>query len=207
MVVLFLFTGFGLSAGAFSPVEELIGDSLVSDQVQAGSDWTTVSRPISGDLSSEFGGDGLSGLRNILGLTFLFLALLILPLLLGIYIYTALAYMFLARKIGVKPAWLAWIPIANLYLISKMARMHWWPMLLLLLVPIPGLNILAIIALTIFIFFWHTKIFARVGRPEWWAVTLFLPSIGTIVFYVFLGMAAWGKDPVEQTEATSPLEV
>lgn len=110
------------------------------------------------------------------------------------YIYTSLAYMAIAKKTGTRPAWLAWIPIANLYLISKMARMHWWPILLILAMIVPILGIFAMAALSVYVFIWHWKIFERMDRPGWWALTLLISGLGLIVFYVFLGMTAWPKN-------------
>ncbi len=109
------------------------------------------------------------------------------------YVYFALAYMSLAKKTKTEPAWLAWVPIANLYLISQMAKMHWWPILLILGVIIPVINVFAMIALMVFTVIWDWKIFERVGRPGWWAITIIIPIVGWITFAVLLGVAAWGK--------------
>lgn len=111
----------------------------------------------------------------------------------AIYIYTSLAYMKLAKKTNTEPAWLAWIPIANLYLHSKMAGMHWWPMLLLIGLVIPFVNFAVMIVLIVFIVIWNWKIFEKVGRPGWWAIFMIVPFVGTIIFLVLLGIAAWGK--------------
>jgi dTDP-4-dehydrorhamnose reductase len=35
--------------------------------------------------------------------------------------------MKLAKKIGTKYPWLAWVPVADYVLMSMMAGMHWWP--------------------------------------------------------------------------------
>ncbi len=45
------------------------------------------------------------------------------------YIYTSLAYSRLAKKTRTEPRWLVWIPFFRYYTVSKMAKMHWWPML------------------------------------------------------------------------------
>lgn len=115
---------------------------------------------------------------------------------LPIYIYLSLVYMKLAQKIGVQPAWIAWIPIAKIYLISKMAQSHWWPMLLVFTLIVPILNVIALMILLTFNFFWHCRIFEKVGRPAWWAVTLLIPGFGSMVFLVMLSLAAW-KEPTE----------
>lgn len=106
---------------------------------------------------------------------------------LAIYIYTSFAYMSLARRTKTGPAWLAWIPIASSYLQSKMARMHWWPLLLLIGTFIPIIGILFSIAFTVFGIIWNWKIFERVGRPGWWALFIIIFP----VFLVLLGIAAW----------------
>lgn len=165
-----------------------LGLEMMPDQ--EGSVWAVGPERPAVDLSHDFQGGRY--VFSFLVLLLLLLVPLLLGILLAVYVYTSLAYMNLARRIGVQPAWLAWIPIANLYLISKMAGMHWWPALLLLLLPVPLINIMAMVALLIFFFFWHVRIFAKAGRPEWWALSLMLPGAGTVLFYVLLGLAAWG---------------
>lgn len=102
----------------------------------------------------------------------------------GLYLYTALCYMALSRKLGYKKGrWLAWIPIINMFLIPILAKKYWaWGFILL--VPIANI---------VFFVLWHWKIFERVGRPGWWTLLVFLPKVGFIVFLVMLGIAAFGK--------------
>lgn len=61
-----------------------------------------------------------------------------------IYIYLAFAFMTIAKKTNTEPAWLAWIPIANIYLMSKIAQKKWWPILLFLLSFIPLIGFFAL---------------------------------------------------------------
>lgn len=122
------------------------------------------------------------------------------------YIYTSLAYSRLSKKTRTEPRWLVWIPFFRYYTVSKMARMHWWPMLLIIpiLLAIPFFFISKIVALIfliiglfcavvggVFIFIWHWKIFERVGKPGWWVLLGLIPYAGGILFMVFLGIAAW----------------
>ena len=59
----------------------------------------------------------MNGFASIMALMGAFL--LIIPLLfLALYIYTSLALMGIARKLNSPNAWLAWLPIGNLFLIS-----------------------------------------------------------------------------------------
>jgi hypothetical protein len=133
--------------------------------------------------------------KGLLVFVIAFLGLIIASITISIafYIYGALAIMAIAKKTNTKPAWLAWIPIANIYLLSKMAGMHWWPILLLIPFMIPIVNVITGIILAIFVAIWYWKIFERVGKPGWWAIMLIIPIVGTIIFLVLLGIAAWGK--------------
>lgn len=116
----------------------------------------------------------------------------------GVYVYGSLATMTLAKRIGTKNPWLAWIPVANIYLISQMAGMPWWPILFLIGCFIPGIGFLFAIALAVFFYIWFWKIFEKVGRPGWWILLLLIPAVGQIVYLVLLGVAAWGKNSVPQ---------
>ena len=44
--------------------------------------------------------------------------------LLIVYIYSALALMAIAKRTKTKNAWLAWIPIANIYLMTQIGGLH-----------------------------------------------------------------------------------
>jgi hypothetical protein len=97
---------------------------------------------------------------------------------LAIYVYMALALMAIANKTQTENAWLAWIPIANLWLMVTIAQQEWW-WLLLMFIPIVNIVIGIII---------YMKIAERLGKPSWWGVMLIIP----IVNFVFIGMMAWG---------------
>ena len=53
------------------------------------------------------------------------------------YIYPAICFQRIARKSQTEPSWLAWIPLANLYLICRLARTPWW-WILLCFIPLVG---------------------------------------------------------------------
>lgn len=71
----------------------------------------------------------------------------LIPLLLivGIYVYLAFCQFRTAQKIGLHDyAWWAWIPIANTFLLFKMAgKPNWW--FVLLLIPLVNLVCFAIL--------------------------------------------------------------
>jgi len=161
--------------------------TIITDDFQWPEDWVITNEELKDALLER-----LYATKNIELIILFSLFLGVLP----IYIYFSLVYMKLAQKIGVRPAWLAWIPIANIYLISKMAQRHWWPLLLIFTFVIPFLNVITLMIFLTFNFFWHCRIFERVGRPAWWAVTLLIPGFGSMVFLVMLSLAAW-KEPAE----------
>lgn len=91
------------------------------------------------------------------------------------------------KKLGYKKAWLAWIPIANLFLIPILAKKHWcWGWFILL--P-PVYIILAII--------WIWKIYERRNYPGWLSLLLiawFIPAfngLGIIANLILFGFVAW----------------
>ncbi len=87
------------------------------------------------------------------------------------YIYFALCLQTIANKTNTENAWLAWIPIANIYLMTQIAgRPGWW----LLLMFIPLVNIVIAIIL------WMGIAKAR-NKPEWLGITVILPFINLIV--------------------------
>jgi hypothetical protein len=102
--------------------------------------------------------------------------------------------MRIAKKIGTKHSWLAWIPIANFFLYSRMAGMHWWPVFLLAGMFIPNLEIPALIAFTVFLYIWFWRIFNRIGRPGWWILLSLIPIAGWLIFLILLGVAAWSDE-------------
>ena len=106
---------------------------------------------------------------------------------LALYAYAALALMKIAKKTNIDKPWLAWIPIANLYLITQIAGVQWWTMLLVIFLPIiPILGYFAAMGVCIW---WFWKIAETRGKPGWWGILMIIP----IVNLVILGILAWGK--------------
>jgi len=141
---------------------------------------------------------------------FIIIFIIILLLIIAIYVYSSWTLMDIAKRANVNNPWLAWIPIANVYLLTKIAEMPWWPMLfmvpylfafiLFIISPIIGfifllIGMLFMIAFVVFCYIWWWKAFERVGRPGWWILFSLIPFAGVIIFFVFVGIAAWGKLP------------
>ena len=77
------------------------------------------------------GATGVGALAGVALTTAIFISI-------GFYVYAALVWMTIARKLGYGKAWLAWIPIANIFLLPILAKKYWtWGFLLF--VPIANL--------------------------------------------------------------------
>lgn len=113
----------------------------------------------------------------------------------GLYIYTSLAFMKIGEKARIEEKWLAWIPIVGKPLLtSKIAKMHWWPILLLIGFWIPILGWALMIAFAVFCFIWMWKTFEAVGKPGWWILLSLIPIAGGIIYLILVGIAAWGGE-------------
>lgn len=113
-----------------------------------------------------------------------------LMLYLPIYIYTSVAWMFIAQKLKYDKFWLAFIPFARYALLPILAkkREKAWPWVFILLIPIVGF---------VFMIIWKWKIFERRKYPG----GLSLIQLGLIVpffniffgaaYLVLIGLVAW----------------
>ena len=94
-----------------------------------------------------------------------------------IYVYVALALQTIAKKTNTENGWLAWIPIANIFLMLMVAKKPlWW----FILVLIPLVNIV------IYILVWMGIAEAR-SKPSWWGILIIVPIANLIV----PGYLAW----------------
>jgi hypothetical protein len=113
------------------------------------------------------------------------------------YVYMAICIMFIAQKTGTKYPWLAWIPIANVFLMAMIAKKPWWWALIIVLAYViawGAMNgnitwlgfLLYIVVLVFAILIWVPICQAR-SRPGWWVIFLLIP----IVNLVFIGILAF----------------
>lgn len=115
------------------------------------------------------------------------LGVLLLFLAIPLYIYWALAYMTIAQKLKYKKPWLAWIPVANLFLLPILAKKE-WPWGFLLFVPIVN---------TVFMVLWTWRIYERRKYPGWLSlipILGFVPSLGFLAIIanlIITGFIAW----------------
>jgi len=93
------------------------------------------------------------------------------------YIYVSLALQTIANKTGTINAWLAWIPIANIFLMLSIAKKPMWWFVLCL---IPLVNIVTLVMI------WMGVAEAR-HKPSWWGIMTIVPLINIVV----PGYLAW----------------
>ncbi len=126
----------------------------------------------------------LAGLFAIGGMLLFFFLLTAI----GIYVYTSFAYMKIAKRNKQETPGLAWIPVVGKPLVAlKAAKMHWWPLIILILYFVPFLAPIAGIAFAVFSIIWNWKMMEAIGRPGWWAIFMLIAP----VYWVLLGIAAW----------------
>ncbi len=96
------------------------------------------------------------------------------------YLYFSITLMVIARKSNTPNAWLAWIPIGNVFLMCAIGRRpSWWVLLML----IPFVNVF------VGVMVWMSIAEAR-GKPAWAGALVFLPLVGLFVpIYLAMGEA------------------
>ena len=131
-------------------------------------------------LSADmFAGGALAGLLLGLGAAAIFVAL-------AVYAYLAITLMFIANKTKTSNSWLAWIPIANFYLMTQVAKVSGLWTLAILMAFIPVVGGLAVAGVSIWLFW---RVAERRGFPGWISLLLLVPVVNLIV----LGILAWAK--------------
>ena len=135
------------------------------------------------DLTDILTGGALGGALATFIAGFLILALVIF---LVIYIYAALALMAIANKTKTPNSWMAWIPIANVYLITQMAGVSGLWTLSIFAAWIPVVGGLLTLAAMVWMFW---RIAEEIDMPGWTSLLLIIPLVNLII----LGIYAWKK--------------
>jgi hypothetical protein len=89
-----------------------------------------------------------------------------------VYVFIAYCIQRIAHKLNTPNAWLAWIPVANVFLLAKMAEKSY---LSLLWILVPIANLVYIIVLWI-------KIIKRLNMSPWLVVLFFVPIANIVTF-------------------------
>jgi hypothetical protein len=85
----------------------------------------------------------------------------------GLYAFFAYTLQLTAKKLGMENTWMAWVPVANLYLMVLMSeKPMWW----LVMFFLPFANLIA------FIVIWMA-IAEKRGKPNWWGLLMLVPLV------------------------------
>lgn len=93
---------------------------------------------------------------------------------LGVYVYVSLCIHMIATKTNTSPAWLAWIPIANVILLMMISeKPMWW----IVLMFIPFINIVWIV---LGILVWMAVAEKR-GKPGFIGILMIVPILNIFI--------------------------
>jgi hypothetical protein len=94
------------------------------------------------------------------------------------YVYGAICLYLISKKTGKGTALLAWVPIANLFLMCKIADLSyvWLFALLLMFIPFIG----GLLVSVGFVFVWYRMAVAR-GKPGWLGILTIVPLANLVV--------------------------
>ena len=114
----------------------------------------------------------------------------------GIYVFTSFCLHTIARKTNTEHAWLAWIPIANLYLVCRIAGRPWW-WLLLFFIPIVNIVVGVIV--------WMGIAEAR-DKNKWLGILMIVPIANLVMlgYLAFSGEGTQARGAGTQTNLTMP---
>ena len=88
-----------------------------------------------------------------------------------IYLWLAFCLQTIAKKTNTPNEWLAWIPIANIYLLCKIVgRSGWWTIAFF----IPLLNVIIAII-------WWWSVAEKRNKPGWLGVLMIIPVVNLVV--------------------------
>ena len=127
------------------------------------------------ELAGMFVGGALAGVGIFVA--FLFIA--------AFYVYHAIAWSTIAKKLKHPNPWLAWIPFAGTALRLQLGGFH-WAFTFLYLIPVLGWLALFVINI---IAVW--KAFARRNYPGWFSLSQIIPQVGGILYLIAIGFVAW----------------
>lgn len=91
-------------------------------------------------------------------------------LFIAVYAYYAYTLQVIAQKTNTKDSWWAWVPIANAFLMLRIAKKPaWW--ILLFLVPLLNVVIMVVV-------WW--KIAETRNKPGWLGILMIIPMLNLI---------------------------
>lgn len=127
--------------------------------------------------------------------------IILLFVLIILYIYSAICLQAIAKKTGTEREWMAWIPIANLFLMCNIGKVRyvWLLLLLTAFIPVAGKMLSPLCNLALGGYLWYMVALAR-GKQGWIGAITVLPVVGLFT----MGYLAFSKDAVDQGAAPLP---
>jgi hypothetical protein len=114
---------------------------------------------------------------------------------LALYVYVSYSLMTIARKTKTDNAWLAWIPVANLYLVTQIAKVPWWTLLIAIVASLLPLGQILVAVISAW---WWWNISERMSRPGWLGILFVIPVANLIA----IGILAYGSKPKHEAAKT-----
>ncbi len=153
-------------------------------------------------------GAGVASAFLFIIFSFLFIILLISAI---VYVYKALAWSTIAKKLKYDKPWLAWIPLAQFFLLPILAKKHWsWGFIVFVpfvvypmtIIPIIGTMFLSLAMLFLLgmKIYWCWFIFERRRYAGWISVLQAIPLAGDLLYLIMIGVVAWSDKPVIMSE-------
>jgi len=128
----------------------------------------------------------------------IFLVLMVIAI--AFFVFFAMAWMKIAQKLGYEPAWLAWIPVANYFLMAGVADLPiWMPIALAVGMFIPFINWLAGIGALVFSIYVVLVVARKLAKPEWYCVGYIIPLLQLWVIYDL----GWNGEPISTASAAT----
>jgi len=155
------------------------------------------------------------GLGSLVGGALVAVIVILSIIFLAVYAYKAWAWHTIAKKLKYKNYWLAWIPLANFFLLPILAKKRWewgfiilipfvfWP---LILVPFLGITLLylGVAFLGVMSVIWTWNIYEQRKYPGWLSLMPILMIIPIINIFaaigelIVIGFVAWKDQEIKK---------
>jgi len=99
----------------------------------------------------------------------------------AVHIYSAIVLIVIANKTKTSNSWLAWIPIANVYLMTQIGKLPAWYTLAILLPVVPYIGKWILVA-ALAHFWW--KIAEVRNMSGWYGVLIIIPGVNMVVMWI-----------------------
>jgi len=99
----------------------------------------------------------------------------------AIYVYNGFVLMTIAKKLKNPRPWLAWIPVANFFLLPQLAGQAWQYGFFIFL---PLVNI-------VFLIYWFWHILEKRKYAGALSLLILIPYLGVIAWLITIGIVAW----------------